>query len=83
MPKSVRKLTESGKAHIIKCLNLNFKDSEMSLKELPNFKKRVFESWYALAEKKLNTTLESNIHIALGRIYFEPKHYAEVTYAAK
>ena len=78
MPKTVRKLTESGKAHIIKSLNLNFENSEVSNKDLPKFKAKVFKSWFDLAERKLNTTLQSNFHIALGRVYFEPKHFHEV-----
>ena len=72
-PRTQLKLTEAGKAHLIKSLNLDFKDAQVSDKDLPRFKARVFKSWFGRAETKLNETKHVDIELALGRIYFTNK----------
>lgn len=65
-------LTEAGKAHVIKHLDIKFEPNEhVTAEEMPEHKKSVFGAWFKHCETKLNKTNNKTISLGLGYLTFE------------
>jgi hypothetical protein len=70
----MRLLTEAGKAHVIKSLNIKFEPNQyVTSEDLPDHKKRVYEAWFKHCETKLNAVKTKTIPVGMGWLTFEEK----------
>lgn len=73
-------LTEAGKAHVVKTLDLKFEPNEfVSEAEMPQHKTNCYMAWFKHCETKLNMRKTRTIPVGLGYIAFEERMVQDVS----
>jgi hypothetical protein len=74
------RLTEAGKAHVIKSLDIKFEANHHILEsDLPKHKENVYTAWFKHCETKLNMRRSNTIPVGLGWLTFEERMVQNVS----